>query len=93
MANDPCCCLDLELAEDALTLDVADVALEWGSDEYVRVVNADAEEYDGPYDATPSSAAQTFATTGKLMTADFTVNPIPSNWGLITWNGSTLTVS
>lgn len=88
-----CCCLDLELQEDALTLDVADVALEWGSDEYVRVVNVTADEYDGPYDATPSSAAQTFPTAGKLMVREFTVNPIPSNWGLITWNGSTLTVS
>lgn len=93
MAHDPCCCLDLELAEDALALDVADVALEWGSDEYVRVVNVTAEEYDGPYDATPYSAAQTFATTGKLMTADFTVNPIPSNYGLVTWDGAVLTVS
>lgn len=89
----PCCCIDLELDEDALTLDVGDAALEWGSDEYVRVVNVTADEYDGPYDATPSSAAQTFATTGKLMTADFTVNPIPSNYGLVTWDGAVLTVS
>jgi hypothetical protein len=93
MAHDPCCCLDLELSEDALALDVADVALEWGSDEYVRVVNVTADEYDGPYDATPSNAAQTFATTGKLMTADFVVNPIPSNYGLVTWDGAVLTVS
>lgn len=84
MASPCCCCLDLELAE---------AALEWGSDEYVRVVNADADEYDGPYEATPAATAQTFATTGKLMVREFTVNPIPSNWGLITWNGSTLTVS
>ena len=88
-----CCCLDLELAEDALALDVADSSLEWGSDEYVRVVNANADEYGGPYEATPTAAAQTFATTGKLMVREFTVNPIPSNWGLITWNGLTLTVS
>ena len=93
MANDPCCCLELELAEDALTLDVGDASLEWGEDEYVRVVNANAEEYAGPYEATPTASAQTFPTTGKLMTADFVVNPIPSNWGLITWNGSTITVS
>ena len=88
-----CCCLDLELEDDALALDVGDASLEWGNDEYVRVVNADADEYAGPYEATPTAAAQTFTTTGKLMTADFVVNPIPSNWGLITWNGSTLTVS
>lgn len=93
MADTCCCCLDLELAEDALALDVGDAPLEWGSDEYVRVVNADADEYDGPYEATPTEDAQTFATTGKLMVREFTVNPIPSNWGLIIWNGSTLTVS
>lgn len=93
MAHDPCCCLDLELVEDALTLDVGDAALEWGSDEYVRVVNAQADEYDGPYDATPSSVAQTFAMGGKLATQDFTVQPIPSNYGLVTWDGAVLTVS
>lgn len=93
MAHDTCCCLDLELAEDALAFDVAEAALEWGEDEYVRVVNATADEYAGPYEATPTASAQTFPTTGKLMTADFVVNPIPSNWGLITWNGSTITVS
>lgn len=90
---DTCCCLDLELAEDALTLDVADSTLEWGSDEYVRVVNVTADEYAGPYEATPSSAAQTFAMGGKLATQDFTVNPIPSNYGLVTWDGAVLTVS
>ena len=51
------------------------------------------DPYTGSYEATPTSAAQTFDTTGKLMVREFTVNPIPSNWGLITWNGSTLTVS
>lgn len=93
MADTCCCCLDLELDEDALTLDVGGTDLEWGADEYVRVVNADADEYAGPYEATPTASAQTFPTTGKLMTADFVVNPIPSNYGLITWNGQTLTVS
>lgn len=88
-----CCCLDLELEDDALALDVADSSLEWGEDEYVRVVNANADEYAGPYEATPTAAALTFPTTGKLMVREFTVNPIPSNWGLITWNGLTLTVS
>jgi len=92
MATD-CCCIDLELEESALSLDVAETSLTWGTGEYVRVVTSDAEEYAGPYEATPTASAQTFPTTGKLMVREFTVNPIPSNWGLITWNGSTLTVS
>lgn len=93
MADNCCCCIDLEIEESALSLDVAETSLTWGTDEYVRVVNADAEEYEGPYEATPTQETQVFPTTAKLMAHDFTVNPIPSNWGLITWNGSVLTVS
>ena len=52
-----------------------------------------APPHTGPYEATPSSAEQLFAVSGKRMTQDFTVHAIPSNYGLITWNGSTLTVS
>ena len=51
------------------------------------------EIYDGDYTAVPSTEDQVFQTRGKLMRTDFTVGKIPSNYGLITWNGSTLTVS
>ena len=71
-----CCCLDLELAEDALTLEVAEAALEWGEDEYVRVVTSDAETYAGPYEADALFREQVFATQAKLMTADFAVHAI-----------------
>lgn len=49
--------------------------------------------YQGSYTVTPSNAVQTLPTNGMLMSGDLKVNPIPSNYGLITWNGSTLTVS
>ena len=49
--------------------------------------------YDGPYEVTPSTETQTLATDNLLMTDNVTINPIPNNYGLITWNGSTLTVS
>lgn len=49
--------------------------------------------YDGPYAVTPSQETQTLETKGLSMGADVTVNPIPSNYGLITYNGSILTVS
>ena len=52
-----------------------------------------APPYDGPYEATPSQDEQTFATDGLRMVGDFKVKPIPSNYGLITWDGSTLMVS
>ena len=49
--------------------------------------------YEGEYTVTPSTETQTLATNGKVLLDDITVNPIPNNYGLITWNGSVLTVS
>ena len=51
------------------------------------------DPYTGEYTITPSAETQTLSTEGLMMTSNVTVNPIPSNYGLITWNGSTLTVS
>ena len=49
--------------------------------------------YEGPYEITPTAGTQTLATDSLYMRGNITINPIPSNYGLITWNGSTLTVS
>ena len=49
--------------------------------------------YEGPYTATPGPEPQTIPTEGLFMEHDFTVAAIPNNYGLITWNGSVLTVS
>jgi len=49
--------------------------------------------YEGAYEVTPSSSAQVLPTAFHKLLGDITVNPIPSNYGLITWNGSTITVS
>lgn len=53
----------------------------------------DVDDYTGEYEVTPSAEAQTLQTNGLRMLDNVTINPIPSNYGLITWNGSTLTVS
>lgn len=52
-----------------------------------------ADMYDGDYAVTPTQTAITLATHGKTMAQDVVVSPIPSNYGLITWNGAFLTVS
>ena len=52
-----------------------------------------ADYYEGPYRATPTNADITVPVEGKTMLEDFVVEAIPSNYGLITWNGSTITVS
>ena len=50
-------------------------------------------DYSGPYEVTPSTSRQVLATTNKTLSQNVVIKPIPSNYGLITWNGSTLTVS
>ena len=55
--------------------------------------NIDHDEYIGPYTVTPTQETQTLKTKSKVLVKDVTVNPIPPNYGLITWDGSILTVS
>ena len=59
----------------------------------ITLPDIDAEIYTGDTDITPGSTARTLPTNGKMLLTDITVQPIPSNYGLITWNGSVLTVS
>lgn len=61
----------------------------FGEVQYVHV----ADWYEGEYTVTPSDLAQTIPAQGKTFLHDLIIEPIPSNYGLITWNGSTLTVS
>lgn len=50
-------------------------------------------DYEGPYSVTPSDVVQTLETKDTVMTQNVTIDPIPPNYGLITWDGVTLTVS
>ena len=51
------------------------------------------DPYTGEYTVTPSAETQTLVTKNYRMTDNVVIAPIPQNYGLITWNGSTLTVS
>lgn len=49
--------------------------------------------YEGETTITPTKATQILATKDTRVLQNITIEPIPSNYGLITWNGSYLTVS
>lgn len=49
--------------------------------------------YEGEYVITPSLETQTIPMQGLMASKNITIDPIPSNYGLITWDGSALTVS
>lgn len=49
--------------------------------------------YNGPYTFTPTQSEQTAEIRGMIAKQDIVIEPIPQNYGLITWNGSVLSVS
>ena len=51
------------------------------------------KRYMGATTFTPTQQTQVVYTQGAYMTTNITVEPIPTNYGLISWNGYTLTVS
>ena len=53
----------------------------------------EGEIYDGPYEFTPSQETQMVSTAEKLLLENIVINPIPSNYGLVTYNGSIITIS
>ena len=59
----------------------------------IKVTEHDLPVYSGQTEVTPSEETQTLQTANRTVLQNIVVNPIPSNYGLITWNGSTLTVS
>lgn len=51
------------------------------------------DPYTGDYEITPSAEVIMLETKNKRMTDHVRILPVPQNYGLITWNGTTLTVS
>lgn len=68
-----------------------DAVMDGECGEIIKVKEADP--YTGETVITPSQETQVLQTTGLMIPTDITIKPIPSNYGLITWDGSTLTVS
>lgn len=59
----------------------------------IKVTEHDLPVYTGQTEITPSEETQTLQTANRTVLQNIVINPIPSNYGRITWNGSTLTVS
>lgn len=69
------------------------IEVEAGLTTNVTHYHSEYPDYEGETTFTPSAEMQTIPTAHTVLLSDITINPIPSNYGLITWNGSTLTVS
>ena len=51
------------------------------------------DTYVGEYEFVPTQSEQIISSGNKLLEHDIIIDPIPSNYGLITWNGTSLRVS
>lgn len=85
--------VDVSQTVYAFTIESNNEALTMTTDSAINVTIIDTPEYQGVYTVTPSAHPQTLLTADLKCTQDIIVNPIPSNYGLITWNGTAITVS
>ena len=51
-----------------------------------------SEAYRGTYEFTPTGETQTVAVQNKVMLQDITINPIPNNYGKVSWDGATIMI-
>ena len=51
------------------------------------------QPFTGAYEYTPTQATQTIQIEGLRALHDIVINPIPSNYGLVEWNGIALSIS
>lgn len=75
------------------TASIVDMTVEAEAEVVTEVIGGDAPTYRGAYVVTPTRETQTLPTRARVMAEDVIIRPIPQNYGLITWDGRTLTVS
>lgn len=83
--------IDISTERPAITADISTKPKRFTA-EFVGLPSVH-DRYSGDYVITPTGDTQVLATRNKLATDNITINPIPSNYGLITWDGAVLTVS
>lgn len=83
----------VELAELDLTFDMTCSTEEAVDFDESSAVVIGGDPYTGTYEVTPSRETQVLSTANLYMNENVTIKPIPSNYGLITWDGTKLTVS
>lgn len=70
-----------------------DKSIGFKQDSYIKYIKEDTDKYEGEYEFTPSESLQTIEIENLMATKNIIINPIPSNYGRISWNGSIITVS
>ena len=58
----------------------------------IKVTEHDLPVYTGQTEVTPSEDVQTLQTANRTVLQNIVINPIPENYGRLSWTGNTLTV-
>ena len=85
--------LSVEFRQQKLEMSVQNPSIDVSTGTLIARDYVERDPYTGDYVITPTAETQVLETRNLRMTDNVTVNPIPSNYGLITWNGAVLTVS
>lgn len=85
--------LTVTILPAALSVAITPPAVAVGTGTPVARSYVNADPYEGEYTITPGPEAQILECANMRMTDNLTVAAIPSNYGLISWSGSVLTVT
>lgn len=85
----------LNIASDrmAVPLSVSSNTEQLALDVACVIVSGMSEHYAGAYEFEPTDSAQIIPIKDMVADANIVINPIPSQYGKISWDGSVLTVS
>lgn len=79
------------MVEVKMSVASSDVAVPMSMDASYMMI--DTPIYHGAYTYTPTSETQVISIHGQMAERDIVIDPVPSAYGRVTWNGSYLTVS
>lgn len=87
--------IEAEISDDAVEFfaEICDDEVQYEAEIETAIAEVSLPLYEGETEFTPSSEMQVIPTKGTSMMNNIVINPVPDNYGLITWNGSVLTVS
>lgn len=75
------------------SMDISELSPVYAMQVGTAIYIGECQPYEGVYEVTPTRYTQILPTAGLGMAQDVIVNPIPPEYGLVTWDGHVLTVS
>ena len=85
--------LTAEFVQQAVIVEILSDSLYTVTNPQIVREIVEAPPYEGSYTVTPTAETQILETKHYRMTENLVINPIPSDYGRITWSGAGIRVS